>query len=84
MVLRVTGGTHVAQAPPVTYLAACLVPRLRAMGAACTVALRYNSETREAGFEIWLYQPGTEEDEEGIAVEMTPQGEITDAAEGFG
>ena len=54
------------------------------MGAACTVALRYNSETREAGFEIWLYQPGTEEDEEGIAVEMTPQGEITDAAEGFG
>ena len=54
------------------------------MGAACTVALRYNSETREAGFEIWLYQPGTEEDEEGIAVEMTPQGEIIDAAEGFG
>ena len=54
------------------------------LGVACTVSLRYNSETGKAGFEIWLYQPGTEEDEEGIAVEMTPQGEIIDAGEGFG
>ena len=54
------------------------------LGAACTVSMRYNSETGQTGFEIWLYQPGTEENEEGIAVEMTPQGEITDAGEGFG
>ena len=50
VVLRVTGGTHVAQAPPVTYLAACLVPRLRAMGAACTVAVeRYGFYPRGGG-----------------------------------
>lgn len=67
-----------------TWSKAWMRSRKGILGAACTVALRYNSETREAGFEIWLYQPGTEEDEEGIAVEMTPQGEITDAAEGFG
>ena len=67
-----------------TWSKAWMRSRKGILGAACTVALRYNSETREAGFEIWLYQPGTEEDEEGIAVEMTPQGEIIDAAEGFG
>ena len=50
VVLRVVGGTHVAMAPPVTYLAECLVPRLRAMGAACTVAVeRYGLYPRGGG-----------------------------------
>lgn len=67
-----------------TWSKAWMRSREGVLGAACTVSLRYNSETGQTGFEIWLYQPGTEENEEGIAVEMTPQGEITDAGEGFG
>ena len=50
VVLRVAGGTHVAMAPPVTYLAACLVPRLRAMGVDCAVAVeRYGFFPRGGG-----------------------------------
>ena len=36
----------------------------------------------KACYRIWFYQAGNEED--GIAVEMTPQGELIAADEGFG
>ena len=51
-------------------------------GAACEMQLMYVEQTRQADYRIWFYQAGNEED--GIAVEMTPQGELIAADEGFG
>ena len=42
----------------------------------------YVEQTRQADYRIWFYQAGNEGD--GIAVEMTPQGELIAADEGFG
>ena len=42
----------------------------------------YVEQTRQADYRFWFYQAGNEED--GIAVEMTPQGELIAADEGFG
>lgn len=51
-------------------------------GAACEMQLMYIEETRQADYQFYFYQEGNEED--GIAVEMTPQGELISADEGFG
>lgn len=51
-------------------------------GAACEMQLMYVEQTRQADYRVWFYQKGNEED--GIAVEMTPQGELIAADEGFG
>ena len=51
-------------------------------GAACEMQLMYVEQTRQADYRVWFYQAGNEED--GIAVEMTPQGELIAADEGFG
>ena len=51
-------------------------------GAACEMQLMYVEQTRQADYCVWFYQAGNEED--GIAVEMTPQGELIAADEGFG
>ena len=51
-------------------------------GAACEMQLMYVEQTRQADYRFWFYQAGNEED--GIAVEMTPQGELIAADEGFG
>ena len=51
-------------------------------GAACEMQLMYVEQTRQADYLVWFYQAGNEED--GIAVEMTPQGELIAADEGFG
>ena len=51
-------------------------------GAAYEMQLMYVEQTRQADYRFWFYQAGNEED--GIAVEMTPQGELIAADEGFG
>lgn len=42
----------------------------------------YVEQTRQADYCVWFYQAGNEGD--GIAVEMTPQGELIASGEGFG